>query len=119
LDPTVHHLFAEDRFNRGKSGRSWPGEIPANHGHYTHDAVSEAHDLWPPRCPPFLEAGTQDLLWLYKSQRKASVRRGAERTGIIIIFVPSSLKKKTEAERRRTNGGRQEREGAENTNQRK
>jgi len=45
------------------------GENPADHGHYTHDTV---HDLSPPRCPPFLEAGTQDLLWLYKSQRKAS-----------------------------------------------
>jgi hypothetical protein len=54
-----------------KSSRSWPGENAADHGHYTHGAVSEAHDLSPPRCPPFLEAGTQDLLWLYKSQRKA------------------------------------------------
>ena len=34
-----------------------------------------SHDLSPPRCPPFLEAGTWDLLWLYKSQRKASERR--------------------------------------------
>jgi hypothetical protein len=64
LDLTVHHQFAEDQFNRGKS---------SNHGH---DAVSEAHDLSPPRCPPFLKAGAQDLLWLYKSQRKASVKRG-------------------------------------------
>jgi len=34
-----------------------------------------SHDLSPPQCPPFLEAGTWDLLWLYKSQRKASERR--------------------------------------------
>jgi len=60
LDPTVHHLSAKDRFNRGKSSRSWP--LYPRCG----------HDLSPPRCPPFLEAGTPDLLWLYKSQRKAS-----------------------------------------------
>jgi len=59
LDPTVHHLFAKDRFNRGKSSRSWP--LYPRCG----------HDLSPPRCPPFVEAGTPDLLWLYKSQRKA------------------------------------------------
>jgi hypothetical protein len=59
LDPTVHHLFAKDRFNRGKSSRSWP----------LHPRCG--HDLSPPLCPPFLEAGTPDLLWLYKSQRKA------------------------------------------------
>ena len=60
LDPTVHRLSAKDRFNRGKSSRSWP--LYPRCG----------HDLSPPRCPPFLEAGTPDLLWLYKSQRKAS-----------------------------------------------
>jgi len=60
LDPTVHHLCAKDRLNRGKSSRSWP--LYPRCG----------HDLSPPRCPPFLEAGTPDLLWLYKSQRKAS-----------------------------------------------
>jgi hypothetical protein len=36
---------------------------------------SWSHDLSPLRCPPFLEAGTQDLLWLYKSQRKASANK--------------------------------------------
>jgi hypothetical protein len=60
LDPTVHHLCAKDGLNRGKSSRSWP--LYPRCG----------HDLSPPRCPPFLEAGTPDLLWLYKSQRKAS-----------------------------------------------
>jgi hypothetical protein len=64
LDPTVHNLFAKNRFNRGKSSRSWP--LYPRCG----------HDLSPPRCPPFLEAGTPDLLWLYKSQRKASEGRG-------------------------------------------
>ena len=64
LDPTVHHLFAKDRFNRGKSSRSWP--LYPRCG----------HDLSPPRCPPFVEAGTPDLLWLYKSQRKAWKRGG-------------------------------------------
>jgi len=34
----------------------------------------------PPRCPPFLEAGTQDLLWFYKSQRKASARGGGKKS---------------------------------------
>ena len=29
-----------------------------------------------PRFPPFLEAGTPDLLWLHKSQRKASANGG-------------------------------------------
>jgi len=43
------------------------GENPADYGHYTHDL-----SLPPlPQCPPFVEAGTPDLLWLYKSQRKA------------------------------------------------
>ena len=63
LDPTVLHLFAKDQFNRGKSSRSWP--LYPRCG----------HDLSPPRCPPFLEAGTPDLLWLYKSQRKASEKK--------------------------------------------
>ena len=49
LDPTVHRLSAKDRFNRGKSSRSWP--LYPRCG----------HDLSPPRCPPFLEAGTPDL----------------------------------------------------------
>ncbi|KAJ6888305.1 hypothetical protein NC652_029373 [Populus alba x Populus x berolinensis] len=73
LDTTVHHLFAEDQFNKGKSSRSWLEENPVDYGHYIHDVVN---DLSPPRCPPFLEAGTQDLLWLYKSQRKAYVKGG-------------------------------------------
>ncbi|KAL9381032.1 hypothetical protein Peur_026689 [Populus x canadensis] len=64
LDPTVHHLFAKDRFNRGKSSRSWP--LYPRCG----------HNLSPPRCPPFVEAGTPDLLWLFKSQRKAWKRGG-------------------------------------------
>jgi len=64
LDPTVHHLFAKNQFNRGKSSRSWP--LYPRCG----------HDLSPPRCPPFMEAGTPDLLWLYKSQRKAWKRGG-------------------------------------------
>ena len=67
LDPTVHHLFAKDRFNRGKSSRSWP--LYPRCG----------HDLSPPRCPPFVEAGTPDLLWLYKSQRKAWKSGGNQR----------------------------------------
>ena len=67
LDPTVHHLFDKDRFNRGKSSRSWP--LYPRCG----------HDLSPPRCPPFVEAGTPDLLWLYKSQRKAWKSGGNQR----------------------------------------
>jgi hypothetical protein len=67
LDPTVHYLFVEDRFNRGKSSRSRP--LYQRCG----------HDLSPPRCPPFLEAGTLDLLWLYKSQRKASESGGMQK----------------------------------------
>jgi hypothetical protein len=48
------------------------GENPADHGHYTHDL-----SLPPlPQCPPFVEAGTPDLLWLYKSQRKAWKKGG-------------------------------------------
>jgi len=57
-------LFAEDRFNRGKSSRSRP--LYPRCG----------HDLSPPRCPSFLEAGTPDLLWLYKNKRKASEKGG-------------------------------------------
>jgi len=64
LDPTVHHLFAKNQFNRGKSSRLWP--LYPRCG----------HDLSPPRCPPFVEAGTPDLLWLYKSQRKAWKKGG-------------------------------------------
>jgi hypothetical protein len=64
LDPTVHHLFAKDWFNRGKSSRSWP--LYPRCG----------HNLSLPRCPPFVEAGTPDLLWLYKSQRKAWKKGG-------------------------------------------
>jgi len=68
LDPTVLHLFAKDQFNRWKSNRSWP--LYPRCG----------HDLSPPRCPPFLEAGTPDLLWLYKSQRKASEKKTEGKT---------------------------------------
>ncbi|KAL9340468.1 hypothetical protein Peur_066687 [Populus x canadensis] len=64
LDPIVHHLFAKNQFNRGKSSRSWPLYPRCD------------HDLSPPRCPPFVKAGTPDLLWLYKSQRKAWKRGG-------------------------------------------
>jgi hypothetical protein len=67
LDPTVHHLFAKDRFNREKFSRSWP--LYPRCGHNL--------SLPPlPRCPPFVEVGTPDLLWLYKSQRKAWKKGG-------------------------------------------
>jgi len=76
LDPIVHHLLAEDRFNRGKIRQIMNRGNSSKPRPLHHDAVSEAHDLSPPRCSPFLEAGTQDFLWLYKSRRKASVRMG-------------------------------------------
>jgi len=76
LDPTVHHLLAEDRFNKGKIRQIMNRGNSSKSRPLHHDAVSEAHDLSPPRCSRFLEAGTQDFLWLYKSRRKASVRMG-------------------------------------------
>jgi hypothetical protein len=63
----------------GKFSRSWPGEDSADHSHYAHDAIPEATILTS-TMPPFLEAGTQDLLWFYKSQRKASARGGGKKS---------------------------------------
>jgi hypothetical protein len=91
LDPTVHHLSAKDRLNRGKSSRSWP--LYPRCG----------HDLSPPRCPPFLEAGTPDLLWLYKSQRKASEKGTSGRSRGQI--TNRNKKKKQEDEWKTNNTG--------------
>jgi len=53
--------------NPAKSSRSWP----------LYPRCGDNLSLPPlPRCPPFVEAGTPDLLWLYKSQRKAWKRGG-------------------------------------------
>ena len=42
LGPTVHHLLAEDRFNRGEKSGRFNKENPATQGHCT---TSLAHDL--------------------------------------------------------------------------
>jgi hypothetical protein len=95
LDPTVLHLFAKDQFNRGKSSRSWP--LYPRCG----------HDLSPPRCPPFLEAGTPDLLWLYKSQRKASEKGTSGRSRGQITNRNKKKNKRTSG--RRITQGKEER----------
>jgi len=113
LDPTVHHLFAKDRFNRGKFSRSWP--LYPRCGHNL--------SLPPlPRCPPFVEVGTPDLLWLYKSQRKAW-KKGGE-IGKRKTRKPEAKKSKTEElnrksleeQRRKTQHTEEEKQGGDKLN---
>ncbi|KAJ6962584.1 hypothetical protein NC652_001291 [Populus alba x Populus x berolinensis] len=55
---------AEDRFSRGEKSGRFNRENPSK-------SWPLHRDPWPPRCTA-RKADTHDLLWLYKSQRKAS-----------------------------------------------
>ena len=63
LGPTVHHLLAEDRFNRGEKSGRFNKENPATQGHCT---TSLAHEL---------------VCGLHKSPAKAGLGRGSSIRG--------------------------------------
>ena len=115
LDPTVHHLFAEDRFNRENSADHGQGKIQQITATIPTMPFLKPRSLSPLRCPPFLEAGTQDLLWLYKSQRKASANE-EERGKQGADHEPKQKKNTGEKEKKiQTNRGGTKLRGQKNT----